>query len=470
MSDVEGGAREWAWTEFGTAQIGDARRKLRLLKMGARLAAAPAGKISEVFATDAERQGAYGLLENKEVEAAAIHAAMQQGCARRSATEEVVLVPVDGSSLHLTERTQDKGFGSVGAFARHGRGLKVITALAVSAVGTPIGVAAQTWWSRPGTRASKHHNCRGIEEKETRHWLDTIAQTRRVFGALASHTKCWFQLDREADAWPILLQAGEAGHYTTVRAHQNRRVIDRDGQKTFLHRFVKRAPQMGVFHLTVTPGPQRSERVARMVVRASTVTLDLRDQKTQRRVQTTLNVVLAREQGTAPSGENRLEWLLLTNRKVDNFAQACQVIFAYSQRWRIEDFHRTWKSGACHVEQTQLRTKEAVIKWATLLAAVAARIERIKHLSRSTPDVPAAVEFSAQEIRAVLLLRHGKKARDVLRSAPTPTLAQVTRWIADLGGYTGKSSGGPPGSITLARGLKHLQAAVCTLDALEDDK
>jgi hypothetical protein len=470
MGETAAGARDWAWAEFGTSQVGDARRKQRLLKMARQLAIAPAGKVSEAFRGDAERQGAYGLLENSDVEAASIHRAMQEGCARRSVAEALVLVPVDGSSLNLTERTQDKGFGSVGAYAKHGRGLKVITALAVSAAGTPIGVAAQTWWSRSSKRASKHRNCRKTEDKETSHWLATIAQTSQVFGAVAPATKCWFQLDREADAWPILLQAGEQGHYTTVRAHQNRRVVDGRGRQTYLHRFAHRAATMGQFHLTVTPGPQRSARVARMVVRACAVTLDLRDQRTQHHVQKRLNVVLAREQGTTPRGENRLEWMLLTNHEVNNFAQACQVIFAYAQRWRIEDFHRTWKSGACQVEQTQLRSKEAVVKWATVLAAVAARIERIKHLSRSTPDLPADVEFSALEIRAVLLLRHGKKGKK-LAGGSTPTLAQVTRWVADLGGYTGpSSSGGPPGSVTIARGLKHLEAAVLTLAALQDEK
>ncbi len=37
-----------------------------------------------------------------------------------------------------------------------------------------------------------------------------------------------------------------------------------------------------------------------------------------------------------------------------------------------------------------------------------------------------------------------------------PSIAQAVRWIADLGGYTGKSSGGPPGSTTIGRGLERL--------------
>ncbi len=49
-----------------------------------------------------------------------------------------------------------------------------------------------------------------------------------------------------------------------------------------------------------------------------------------------------------------------------------------------------------------------------------------------------------------------------------PTLAQATLWLAQVGGYTGKSSGGPPGSVTLARGLKEVEIAIRTLTALRE--
>lgn len=45
----------------------------------------------------------------------------------------------------------------------------------------------------------------------------------------------------------------------------------------------------------------------------------------------------------------------------------------YTARWLVEEFHKTWKSGLCMVEDTQLRSAEAIDKWATLLATVAGR-------------------------------------------------------------------------------------------------
>ena len=101
----------------------------------------------------------------------------------------------------------------------------------------------------------------------------------------------------------------------------------------------------------------------------------------------------------------------------------------------------------------QLRTAPAAEKWATMLAAVAIRIERLKQLSRKEPDRPATDEFSAIELRAIILVRFGDQASKKVPKGVIPTLSQAVQWVAEIGGYTGKSSGGPPGSITIARGL-----------------
>ena len=197
-----------------------------------------------------------------------------------------------------------------------------------------------------------------------------------------------------------------------------------------------------------------------MVVRFEKVTLKLTDPDTKESKSLTLTAVLARELSAVPSGEKRIEWLLLTTVKVEDFAAATRVVAAYAKRWRIEEFHKTWKSGACRVEDTQLRSTEAVCRWATILAAVAIRIERLKFLARMDPMRPASVELEPIEIEALILLKRDSKKRNERIPDSMPSIADATRWIAELGGYTGKSSGGPPGTIVLARGLERLRYAV----------
>lgn len=463
---MQSSAAKWSQEEFGGACFGDARWRQRLVTMAAQAARRPGGKVTEVFVDAAQRQGAYGLLESTLVDPSTLGTAMREATARRCAQEPFVFCAVDGSSLSLTDLGSKKGFGSVGTRSAGARGLKVISALALSAQGVPQGLSSQVWWARPTEKVAKHRNLRKTDEKEIQHWLTAMQQTRQAMNTHAPGTRVWFQLDREGDAWPILEQADAAEHWFTIRGHHDRRVVLPNGNKTHLRTLLGLQSELCGYVLPVSAGPKRAARKANMRIRACSVTLDFRDRRTERHFTKTLNVVLAREQGTTPAGEKPLEWLLLTNRPIETEEQLHQVVYGYSLRWRIEDFHRTWKSGACRVEQSQLRTVGATIKWATILAAVAVRIERIKLLSREQPERPATDEFSVCELRAITLLRFEKAAnKHFSEGSVVPTLAQATLWLAQLGGYTGKSSGGPPGSVTLARGLKEIAGAVRALNA-----
>ena len=162
--------------------------------------------------------------------------------------------------------------------------------------------------------------------------------------------------------------------------------------------------------------------------------------------------------------------MLLTNLPVETLAESIRVVRLYAQRWRIEDFHRTWKSGRCDVEAMQLRSAAAAMKWATVLAAVAARIERLKHLARTQPDEPASIEFTKTELRALIVLKRDQKKKTETIPDTMPTIADATRWVAELGGYTGKSSGGPPGSTTIGRGLQRVRDAAHLLRLLNAER
>jgi len=435
--------------------------------MGAQLARRPGGKVSAVITDDAERQGAYGLLESTKVEPSSVARTVFEATARRCAGEEFVFCAVDGTSLTLTDHERSKDFGPVGTRTQGARGLKVINALALSKQGVPLGLTSQEWWTRSDQRRKKHRDNLKPKEKEIAHWYEAMEHTREVLKSQASGTRLWFQLDREGDAWPILEQADKQEHWFTIRGHHNRRVRLPDGRMGYLREVLEQQPEVRTYQLSVTAGKQRSAREATMVLRTCSVVLDFRDKATNRHFPKEVTVVLTREEGTTPAGEKPIEWMLLTNRPIATVQDLNQVIFGYSLRWRIEDFHRTWKSGACCVEDSQLRSPDAVKKWATILAAVAVRIERIKLLSREQPERPASDEFTPIEIRAITLLYFGTSAKKRPPDLETVTLAQATFWLAKIGGYTGKFSAAAPGSVTLARGLKEVGAAVRTLEALE---
>jgi hypothetical protein len=220
----------------------------------------------------------------------------------------------------------------------------------------------------------------------------------------------------------------------TVRAAHDRSVMDPEEYRRLrLWKRVREEAAQSLYLLHVLGGDKRQERMAIMALRFCPVTLNLTDED-GKKLPAKLWAVHVREVGSTPLQESPIEWLLLTNHPVESVEQARLVVLGYAQRWRIEQFHKLWKSDGCHVEDTQLRSIEAICKWATVLASVAMRIERIVYLSRHDPELPADVEFSRAEIDAVILLRKPKG----VRRGDLPTIGQVARWIADLGGYTGK--------------------------------
>jgi hypothetical protein len=461
------GLERWAAGEFASARLGNELRTKRAVSMAASCALRLGGRVTEVFEHSADREGAFRFLENEAVDEDALMAAAHQACVRRCSHAEFSYVPVDKSSLSLPGTIGGSDFGMVGNARAKAHGVQVMSAVAVTPDGTPQGLVAQQYWTRGHKRKirKKQKSMIPLVDKETQRWLDVLERAATNFSMHSPSTKPWFQIDREGDASPILEWAVAGGHWLTVRASWDRRVGALE-PASYLWSTMERLRPMGRYAVTVPGTPNRVARRATMEVRASRVTLQLPRPKSNNpdlRTPLDLHVVLASEVDTAPPGEKPLEWMLLTTRSVSTFDDACDVLFGYTQRWRIEEFHKMWKSGACRVEDSQLRRRDHLVRWAILLASVAVRLLRMSYLARERADDPASVEFSAIEIRAIILRAKPKRA------PAAPTIGQAVMWIAQLGGYTSAaSSGGPPGPLVLARGLELIQIVAETLAAVEE--
>jgi hypothetical protein len=461
MDDAQTG-REWAAEEFGLAELGDRRRVRRLVEVAAAALNGPAGEVTAVFDVAAEREGAFRLLENEAVAPEEVARASHRACARRAAGAEFAFVAVDGTSLSLTDKKAVKRLGCVGTVSHGVRGLRVMSALAVSRAGTPLGLCGQKYWAREDKkkRAKKQPN-RPVEEKETQNWLDVMQQVRKVFASEAPTTRPWFQLDREGDAWPILLDGLKPGELFTVRAAQDRRVSGEE--KRYLWSELESKPLLGTTELELkarprrptrngVPRPERRARQAQIELRSARLTLEMRFGKSKG-TQLSLFALLARETTASAGDEQPIEWLLLTSHPILDVASAKLVLFGYAQRWRIEEFHKCWKSGVCKVEHTQLRDRDNIARWAAVLAAVAVRVLRLSYLARHEPELPALEELRRAEIDAIVI---GSRTKQY-KPGSLPPIGALVEMLATIGGYTGRSSGGPPGPLVLARGLYKIE-------------
>ena len=458
--------REWAYEEFGHAELGDSRRTARVVRMVAALAEQPGGKVLDVFRSSAEQQAAYDLLSNSHVHQEAMLAATATATVRRCAGAPWVHVVVDGTSLNLADLKRQKDFGGVGSTFNGARGLKVIHAYAVSADGTPIGVLNQQWWTRSVHKKRRDCQTRPLAEKETVHWVRAIGEATRAL--VLAGSRAWFQVDREGDRYWILAALDRTGQRFTVRStYAHRFVQDDAGRCRRLRDVARKGNLRGVVSLEIPERLHRKGRTARLRIRTATVTLDMIEAHSEQRLALRVNVVDVREVGTTPRGEKPLHWRLLTNATVTTMKDVLAVVDGYTKRWRIEELHRVWKSGALRVEETQLRSAARVIKWAILAVVTAARIERLRVLARTTPDDSALGAFSANELEALILMkrRHAKRTERI--SDAIPTIAQAVRWLADLGGYAGHKSSGRPGAVTLRRGLQYITPVAVALEVLK---
>jgi hypothetical protein len=453
----------WAEREFGDARFGDRRLTDRLVQTAGEVAAHPAGKVTVACASAASREGAFRFLENSAVLPDTLLSCVTEATIRRSPCAGTVIVPIDSTSLQITDRKRSKGLGVVGARSMAARGFQAMTALALTSKGQPIGIVAQKKWTRV-ERSTRRDRDRLESGGESAYWVEVLEDCQHAF-SFKPEVKPWYQLDRGGDCWQVLQHAIDNGLLITIRATHDRNLADDllDDNFVRLSEALEAAPIVAEKSIKVRAcgkkkkhkrvgnrrrikktTPARNAGRARLSIRACRVPILLaRDGDVVE-----LNAVYVSERSNS---DDAIRWVLLTTHPINSKKNALKVVEAYALRWRIEDFHRTWKNGLCRVEDTQLRSRSAIFKWATLLATVATRAMRLTHQARLTPDAPATSEFSPIELEALIAIRNPKK----MPADGNITLALAVHWLAETGGYTGRWNG-PPGVTIIGRALNDL--------------
>jgi hypothetical protein len=437
--------------------------------MASKLEGHPGGSVARVFPKGAEREGAYRLLESTFVQIEELERARDVACMERMRRlGGTFLVPVDKTSIQLSDRIGVRDFGSVGNRRLGSRGVQVLTGLALDAEGAPLGVAHQMLWPRSETpsprRRPGHHSRkrerdrRPAEERESSRWPAVLAEIHALAQTHAPTIALWFQLDREGDFWGVHKWLAENGVWATVRMIEPHVIRDARDREAPLMTWLKMQPIDHWIDLTLPAHDGVAQRTARLSVRFGAAQLRLTIGKRYEWVHKSFVFV---DEPSRPRAGNRIRWLLGTTRPVVGIDDAVAVIEGYKRRWRIEDFHRTWKSGCCDIESSQLQSLRVFHRWSILTSSMAARAEHIKHYSREYPDAPATVIYTQEEVDTMIdwRLENAPKAIMPYKPGEIPRLADMTRWVASMGGHM-KSSKVLPGAVTIARGLQYLEPLV----------
>ncbi|WP_125932585.1 IS4 family transposase, partial [Hymenobacter glacialis] len=280
-------------------------------------------------------------------------------------------------------------------------------------------------------------------------------QGLRAVGSPPPGTRWVVVADRGADIYEHLHQCQAQGLGFVVRAAQDRALVA-GAAKTPAGRLFELAraqPSAGSFALVLRGRPRQP---AREVVLQISFSPPLALRAPQRpggatgKGEPVPGSVVRVWEETAPEQAPGLEWLLLCDQPLSNFAQALRCARQYASRWLIEDFHKALKTGL-RVEQLQLQTAARLFAAVALLSVVALALVDLREKSRLEPDAPAeAAGLTQQELR--VLRQQSRRPLDTVRA--------VFLALAALGGHLGRKGDGPPGWQTLWLGRRSLRLLV----------
>jgi len=447
----------WAAQELRYANLGDARRNKRLVKIVEDLAAQPNESVPTACGNWAATKATYNLWKSPRIKPDDIRFSHQMSTVERSKEHSVVLAIQDTTDLNFTHHPSKKGMGPISSKPMV-TGLKVHSVLAVSTLGVPLGVLHQQVWARNPQEVGKRHTRRQrrTADKESQCWLSASVATEL---ALPEDIEVVTIADREADIYDLFAMTRQTRSHLLIRGTHNRRV---DHQAKYLHASIEQAPVAGFVTITVPRNGQRPQRQATLTVRFATLEIQPPRHHLQRAKLSpvTLQVVLATE-SNPPKDTTPICWLLLTTLPVNSFDEAVQCIRWYSFRWLIERYHYVLKSG-CHLEQLQLETRERIECALATYSIVAWRLLWLTYQARSSPDTPCDTVLQTHEWQALYCTIH---SQPVPPEEP-PSLRQAVGWIAQLGGFLGRKHDGEPGVKTIWRGWQRLQDIAATWQLL----
>ena len=440
----------WASQVATAADLPDERLDQRLTAILTETIEHPSALIPQAAGSAGEAKATYRFYANPRVTADSLRLGFTTDTARRCLEEDVLLVVQDTTSLNFTGLHSIPELGPIdsGGLAR---GVHLHTTLGMTTSGRIIGILDQQYWARPlrGQPAP--------EEKESGKWINGIEGARAVLYTAAGDRpvpRLIHVMDREGDAYEVMMTIVDAGDSAIIRCAQNRRI---DDALTKAHEAVRNQPVLCRKEILVPRKTGVPERHAQVEVRSMRVTLVPDLEKYPHAWPMTWNLVEVWEPAPPPGVES-VHWLLWTLEPAATAAEALEVVRKYTCRWPIEEVHLVIKSG-CRVESLQLETWEGLEKAVTVNAAVAARIVSLRDLARETPEAPALGVLDEDEV-VVLVCRFGKGMK------PSElTIGQAVLWIGRLGGHLNRKRDGMPGVRTLWRGLHDLTLLVAGFQA-----
>lgn len=419
----------WLSTELNDLDLGDKRLEKRAAHILKAMMKSPQSSLPKACRNWSSTLATYRFFWNEAVSHEALISPHYEATELRIRQQDspVILCLQDTTELDFNGQ-KTEGLGRL-SYDRQ-RGMYLHPTLCITPERLPLGITDSWMWSRGLSKAADQAN---PNVKESRRWIEGYERVAELAQRCPQQRLIYIG-DRESDFYELLKRAQQLDYPADLllRAQHNR-VLNDD-----LKLWEAIDQQNELTRITFTKPRKRGEKSRKVIQAINVLRYTLRPKSKQ---PMTLTLVQAKEI-SPPAGQAPLIWRLITNRTVTTAEQAGELIDWYRARWEIEMFFDVLKVG-CRVEKLQLDTKERLEKALALYLMVAWRVMFLMRLGRTCPELSADLVFDPLEWK--VSFRLGNKALP----DGIPTLNQVIRNLATLGGFLGRKGDGEPGTKSL---------------------
>jgi len=329
--------------------------------------------------------------------------------------------------------------------------------LIITANRIPVGILHSKFWTSDPEKKNerkksvgekaKERKKKALEEKQSYKWIESVMASIDLAKAFPEKEIINIS-DRESDMYELFLAIDKSGarnmKYIVRSSHPR---SSREGKK-IREELYSQKPS-GTINFKMKKRGSKERKVEQEISYKELVLKPPIAKKGLGELKTT--VILAKETKKSAGSEKPIEWILLTNKKINSSEEAVQIINYYLARWDIEVFFKILKSG-CKIESLQLEKKDNLSKCLAMYTIVACQIQYLIKIGRQTPEIPSNEVFSEIELKC--LFTKEKKKQGI------PTLAEAIKQIAKLGGYMDRKNDGPPGPQPMWIGMHRLHYMV----------
>ncbi len=266
-----------------------------------------------------------------------------------------------------------------------------------------------------------------FEQKESYKWVEALTRVEKL---MSRHTRVVHAFDREGDITEVFDRVRQLQHTGVIVRAAHNRSLDSSSERLWS----KLEAQQISFDMEIELPKtcKRSARQTKLAVRFCPVNLRT-PYRFDNRDPILVYAVYATEIN-CPEGETPVEWMLLstcskiklsagniastpltdkfqytadnfiyrqppTTEVVADIQTAATILRWYSYRWRVEEYHKIFKSG-CQVERYKLAA-DGMKPLIGFLSVIAVELLQLTYLHRTQPSAPAIVVLNPLQLQVL---------------------------------------------------------------------